>query len=166
MFRHVTHLEVLDSIDTQDWAMLPLIPYLTHFAFSSDHLLGIVGPVLLKCGRLECAIFHLDGTDGLWATQICAEWFLDDVRFAGMYEELDFTEDWKCGAENGYHFWVRADALVAVKRAAQVQCECTLGLPPVAVTATAVYSTAVFLLPETLTGRDGRQDGRRGRLDG
>ncbi|KAJ7270533.1 hypothetical protein C8J57DRAFT_1716572 [Mycena rebaudengoi] len=39
-------------------------------------------------------------------------------------------------------------------------------LPPVAVTATAVDSTAVFLLPEALTGRDGRRDGRRGRLDG
>ncbi|KAJ6521237.1 hypothetical protein B0H19DRAFT_1086499 [Mycena capillaripes] len=41
-----------------------------------------------------------------------------------------------------------------------------LGLPPVAVTVTAVDSTAVFLLPEALTGWDGKRDGRRGRLDG
>ncbi|KAJ6528255.1 hypothetical protein DFH09DRAFT_1094515 [Mycena vulgaris] len=41
-----------------------------------------------------------------------------------------------------------------------------LGLPPVTVTVTAVDSTAVFFLPEALTGRDGRWDGRHGRLDG
>ncbi|KAJ7739447.1 hypothetical protein DFH07DRAFT_943931 [Mycena maculata] len=41
-----------------------------------------------------------------------------------------------------------------------------LGLPPVAVAATAVDSTAVFLLPEASTGWDGRRDGRGGRFDG
>jgi hypothetical protein len=45
-------------------------------------------------------------------------------------------------------------------------CLLSLGLPHVAVTATAVDSTAVFLLPEALTGREGRRDGRRGRFDG
>ncbi|KAJ6601991.1 hypothetical protein DFH09DRAFT_1069535 [Mycena vulgaris] len=55
MFRHVTHLEMLEPtddfkmqvlIDGNGWWTLPLIPHLTHFAFSSIPLAAIVAPVL------------------------------------------------------------------------------------------------------------------------
>ncbi|KAJ6601982.1 hypothetical protein DFH09DRAFT_1481206 [Mycena vulgaris] len=68
MFRQVTHLEVLEPPDGSEvpsptgWATLPLIPHLTHFAFSSVNLAVILAPIVITCARLECAIFHLQDT--------------------------------------------------------------------------------------------------------
>ncbi|KAJ6530471.1 hypothetical protein DFH09DRAFT_149991 [Mycena vulgaris] len=125
MFRHVTHLEVLEPPDGSEvpsptgWATLPLIPHLTHFAFSSVNLAAILSPILITCARLECAIFHLQDTAA--EVEVDAAWSANDVRFVTMREELDLPADWVHGAETGYDVWVRADALVAANRAAKVQ---------------------------------------------
>ncbi|KAJ6601997.1 hypothetical protein DFH09DRAFT_1302169 [Mycena vulgaris] len=135
MFRHVTHLEVLEPPDGSEvpsptgWATLPLIPHLTHFAFSSVNLAIILAPILITCARLECAIFHLQDTWEEAEVEADAAWSANDVRFVTIREELDLPADGVHGAETGYDVWVLPDALVAAKRAAKVQREYIRLLP-------------------------------------
>ncbi|KAJ6487067.1 hypothetical protein DFH09DRAFT_1106022 [Mycena vulgaris] len=117
MFRHVTHLEVLEPrggfegqgpIDGTGWATLPLMPHLAPLAFSSVKLAASLPHILLT----------LDTTQ---AVDICAVWSPDDVRFVTMREVPSLPADWKHVAETGHDFWVRAEELGAAKRAAKVQ---------------------------------------------
>ncbi|KAJ7443714.1 hypothetical protein FB451DRAFT_1295434 [Mycena latifolia] len=117
MFRHITHLEVLDSLAVHDWKEITLIPHLTHFAFSDINVCHRVGPSLLECRLLECVVLHLDRLGPTVDERVLREAeFPDDVRFVTM-SEVAFYADWQRGAYTGEDFWLIAEGLVASKRA-------------------------------------------------
>ncbi|KAJ6601966.1 hypothetical protein DFH09DRAFT_1069511 [Mycena vulgaris] len=129
---HVTHLEGLERLDGSEvssptgWATLTafqgVLGCVSVVGYnSSGNLATILAPILITCARLECAIFHLQNTWEEAEVEADAAWSTNNVRFVTMREELDLPADWVHGAETGYDVWVRADTLVAAKRATEVQ---------------------------------------------
>lgn len=134
-FRQITHLHVLGSLtvgslnfwnhyeggrtDADEWkAGLASIPCLTHFAFDRPNSRDLVYPALHECPRLECCILlcppGVDGTAWLPKSQ--------DVRFVAV-NAPDAQADWHSGVVGGEDMWVRAEAMIAMRRAEGMRAE-------------------------------------------
>ncbi|KAJ7509229.1 hypothetical protein B0H11DRAFT_1313457 [Mycena galericulata] len=127
IFHHLTHLETRSPFylgthrpsylarRAADWAGLALLPCLTHFAFSDGHAREAILTAVLRCPKLECCVlFRPPQVDR-------AGWIpRGDVRFVAMSAPEDMGVDWLGVATGGDDYWVRAEAIIAARRASGV----------------------------------------------
>ncbi|KAJ6572437.1 hypothetical protein DFH09DRAFT_1461921 [Mycena vulgaris] len=123
LFRHLTHLEVFDSVGDSEvlWDGLSLIPNLTHFGFHSESLLAISGRVMQTCPKLQYLVFVVLFEGDVMFEEVqhrCGD-LADDPRFVVTIRS-DFRTEWQLGAYRGTDFWYRCEEFVARKRARQV----------------------------------------------
>ncbi|KAJ7134149.1 hypothetical protein C8R46DRAFT_1139702 [Mycena filopes] len=122
LFRHVTHLELLDSArvfeDPQALpARLACMPALTHVAFNSAPRDNEFYEALCADARLQCVVFlSPSASEQVNITRATA----DDARFVCVKEDMDFRLNWVQGVDIGDDYWAHAEVFIAARRAGRV----------------------------------------------
>ncbi|KAF7344677.1 hypothetical protein MVEN_01627900 [Mycena venus] len=119
LFRHLTHLEILDSARdraTSQWMGVTSLPTITHLAFSDQAFCPIFSDILAKWAQLQCLVFLCNDPEQIAAARRLAE----DPRFVAS-GTMDVYLDWQRGVRGGQDYWSRANAFIARKRAGKVE---------------------------------------------
>ncbi|KAJ7098935.1 hypothetical protein C8R44DRAFT_947620 [Mycena epipterygia] len=114
-FTNITHLDVLDYSDSNDWTGIALLPCLTHLAFGDED----GGPTVFQRILTDCASLQVSV---LLCTLSLAEFrVLDtDMRFVVLGPPLLSREGRQRGALGRGDYWATAEALIAKRRAGSV----------------------------------------------
>ncbi|KAJ7098941.1 hypothetical protein C8R44DRAFT_356023 [Mycena epipterygia] len=113
IFANITHLDVLDYSDSNDWTGLALLPCLTHLAFNDDDAeLAVLQRILSDCASLQVFVLLCSPSlDELRALET-------DMRFMVLGgDPVHYREDWQRGVLGRTDYWDTAEAFIAKRRA-------------------------------------------------
>ncbi|TFK58303.1 hypothetical protein BDN72DRAFT_851792, partial [Pluteus cervinus] len=130
MFLHLTHLEVMSTLDSEDWSYMEGIqhlPKLTHFSLPRDRESVIVTALIVQnalthCSRLEIIVLFSeassstkngDDTEGVVVEASFPPTIQDigDPRIVSLACH-DFLEEWSVGSQGGRNMWTVAEEIV------------------------------------------------------
>ncbi|KAJ7042888.1 hypothetical protein C8F04DRAFT_1229604 [Mycena alexandri] len=124
MFSHLTHLELHDSIDSEDTnaliAFLASLPALTHLAFDDLNASSLCSSLLNTCKSLCVLVILLSVViQRFYGDHTQDAVLVQDSRFVCIRCD-NYLHDWLMGARWGLDYWHRAELVIAKRRAREI----------------------------------------------
>ncbi|KAJ7699047.1 hypothetical protein B0H17DRAFT_317785 [Mycena rosella] len=144
LFNSVTHLDLSDEPYTDGqyavWVKgLSTLPALTHLAFTSPYTtsLATMQSILAASPRLQVLLPTFPANSATEADMIGYDdeitldldeleqiGPLDPRLVVGLYADVNYYEDWECGARGKKDIWTRAEEFLARKRDGEIKEDC------------------------------------------
>ncbi|KAJ7651367.1 hypothetical protein FB45DRAFT_890364 [Roridomyces roridus] len=108
---NISHLELFDAPQEEDWPKLAQLPQLTHLG-TGAHAIRFCAFALEKCKTLRVLVITSSAPNPERDYSTVAK----DWRFV-MMQLSYFIDDWQRGALHGHDYWARAEDFMAKRRA-------------------------------------------------